>query len=265
MLFKIFKNLEDPVHPLLGPTLWGLQAAGLWQPNKGFSRIIYDILHLFVIVFVLTQYIELWLIRSNLEMALRNLSYSIIITICVVKAGTFILWQKYWKEVFENVTLIEKKQQRKHDVKTKKIIAKYTKYSRNVTYFYWCLVIATIFSIVLAPLVIYLSSHKLREDIRNGTAAYPDILSSWAPFDKTRGFGYWVLVGVHTFICFFGGGTVANYDSNAVVLMTFFAGQFEVLKRTCEKLFGNGQEYISYDEAIRRIRDCHAHHVQLIK
>lgn len=265
MLFKIFKNLEDPLHPLLGPNLWGLQAAGLWQQNKGFSRIIYDFLHLFVVVFVLTQYIELWLIRSNIEMALRNLSYSIIITICVVKAGTFILWQKYWKEVFENVTLIEKKQQRKHDIETEKIIAKYTEYSRNVTYFYWCLVIATIFSIVLAPLVIYLSSHKLREDIRNGTARYPDILSSWAPFDKTRGFGYWVLVGVHTFICFFGGGIVANYDSNAVVLMTFFAGQFEVLKSTSEKLFGNGQEYISYDEAIRRIRDCHAHHVQLIK
>ncbi|XP_045454592.1 odorant receptor Or2-like [Melitaea cinxia] len=265
MLFKIFKNLEDPIYPLLGPNLWGLRNSGLWQPNKGFSKIIYNILHFFVAVFVLTQYIELWLIRSNLDMALRNLSYSIIITICVVKAGTFISWQKYWKEVFENVTLIEKKQQGKHDDETKKIIAKYTEYSRIVTYLYWCLVIATIFAIVLAPLVIYLSSHKLREEIRNGTAAYPDILSSWAPFDKTRGFGYWVLFGVHTFICSFGGGIVANYDTSAVVLMTFFAGQFEVLKSNCEKLFGNGQEYINYDEVIRRIRDCHEHHVQLIK
>ncbi|CAH2095499.1 unnamed protein product [Euphydryas editha] len=265
MLFKILNNLDDPAHPLLGPTLWGLKTWGIWQPNKGFSTIIYNIIHLLAIIFVLTQYIELWYIRSNLEMALRNLSVTMLSTVCVVKAGTFIVQQKYWKKVFDNVTLLEKNQQSKDDEETKKIIMKYTEYSRKLTYFYWCLVTATVFTVILAPLVVYLSSYERREEIRNGTTAYPEIMSSWAPFNKTRGFGYWVLVALQSLICFYGGGIVANYDSNAVVLMTFFAGQFEVLSTNCAKLFGNGQEYISYKEAVRRIRDCHEHHVQLIK
>ncbi|XP_047537546.1 odorant receptor 49b-like [Vanessa atalanta] len=264
-MFQALTNLEDPANPLLGPTLWGLQTWGMWQPNKGLSRVIYNIIHLLAIIFVLTQYVELWYIRSNLEMALRNLSVTMLSTVCVVKAGTFIAWQKYWKNIFENVSMLEKEQKNKRDDIINRIIKKYTGYSRTVIYFYWCLVTVTVITVILAPLVIYLSSSKRREEIRNGTAAYPEIMSSWAPFDKTRGFGYVILVTIHTLICFYGGGIVANYDANAVVLITFFSGQLEILKSNCERLFGDGQEQVSYVEAVRRIQDCHQHHVILIK
>lgn len=73
------------------------------------------------------------------------------------------------------------------------------------------------------------------------------------------------MVVVHALICFYGGGIVATYDSNAVVLMSFFAGQLDVLKMKCSKLFDSGDEYISYPVAIRRISDCHNHHVLLVK
>ncbi|XP_050355203.1 uncharacterized protein LOC126776599 [Nymphalis io] len=265
VLFQALTNLEDPAHPFLGPTLWGLQKWGMWQPNKGMSHIIYNIIHFLAITFVMTQYVELWYIRSDLEMALRNLSVTMLSTVCVVKAGSFIAWQKHWKYIFDYVSMLEKVQRNKRDDTMNKIIKKYTGYSRSVTYFYWCLVTVTVFTVILAPLVIYLSSIKRREEIRHGTAAYPEIMSSWAPFDKTRGVGYWVLVLIHSLICFYGGGIVANYDSNAVVLITFFSGQLEILKSNCERLFGDGLERISYVEAVRRIRDCHNHHVQLIK
>ncbi|XP_046972080.1 odorant receptor 83a-like [Vanessa cardui] len=265
MLFQALTNLEDPANPLLGPTLWGLQKWGMWQPNKGLSRVIYNIIHLLAIIFVLSQYVELWYIRSNLEMALRNLSVTMLSTVCVVKAGTFIAWQKYWRNIFEKVSMLEKEQTNKRDDSINKIIKRYTGYSRTVIYFYWCLVTVTVITVILAPLVIYLSSSKRREEIRNGTSAYPEIMSSWAPFDKTRGYGYVILVTIQTLICFYGGGIVANYDANAVVLITFFSGQLEILKSNCERLFGDGHEQISYAEAVRRIQDCHQHHVILIK
>lgn len=264
-MFKFLFKLEDPEHLLLGPTLWGLQTWGMWQPIKGKIRIIYNTIHLLAIIFVITQYVELWYIRSNLELALRNLSVTMLSTVCVVKASTFILWQKFWVKIFEYVSTVEKQQSILHNAKTKNIIKQYTIYSRRVTYFYWCLVTATVFTVILAPLALYISSEQRREQIKNGTAAYPEIMSSWTPFDKTRGVGYWALVIIQCLICFYGGGIVATYDSNAVVLMTLFAGQFEVLREKCAQLFGDGNELVSYNTAVKRIRECHMHHILLVK
>ena len=132
-----FSSLENPKYPLLGPTLWGLQTWGMWQPNKGKAKIVYNTVHIFAIVFVMSQYVELWYIRSNLEMALRNLSVTMLSTVCVVKATTFILWQKSWRNIFEFVSFVGKQQVNKQSNKTKRIINEYTKYSRVVTYFYW--------------------------------------------------------------------------------------------------------------------------------
>ncbi|XP_069361944.1 odorant receptor Or2-like isoform X8 [Maniola hyperantus] len=50
-----------------------------------------------------------------------------------------------------------------------------------------------------------------------------------------------------------------------MVLMTFFAGQLDLLKLKCSLLFGDGEEDISYRDAVKRIRDCHQHHVLLVK
>lgn len=265
MLTKLLRGLEDPSHPLLGPTLWGLQAWGMWQPNTGLTRHIYSLIHISAVLFVLSQYVELWFIRSRLDLALRNLSVSMLSTVCVVKAGTFVLWQKYWKSIIQYVSKLEQRQLSKQDSVTKKTITSYTKYSRIVTYFYWCLVTVTVFTVILAPLASFLSSTENMALIRNGSAPYPEILSSWAPFNKERGWGYWILVIEHSLICFYGGGIVANYDSNAVVLMTFFAGQLELLKLNCARLFGDGNKKIDYKEAMNRIRECHFHHLHLVK
>ncbi|XP_045779424.1 uncharacterized protein LOC123876991 isoform X2 [Maniola jurtina] len=264
-MLEFLTKLEDTANPLLGPTLWGLQKWGMWQPKAGINRVIYNIIHLLAILFVLSQYVELWLIRSNMNMAMRNLSVTMLSTVCVIKAGTFIMWQKYWRQVVSYVSSTEKYQLKKRDVKAKRIIQGYIAYSRKVTYFYWGLVAATVLTVILAPLAVYLSSSESHKLVRNETVSYPEIMSSWAPFDKSQGLGYWTMVVVQTLICFYGGGIVANYDSNAVVLMTFFAGQLDLLKLKCSLLFGDGQEYISYQDAVKRIRDCHQHHVLLVK
>lgn len=263
MIRTFLFNLENADHPLLAPTLWGLKTWGIWQHNCVNVKLCNGI-HIAAIFFVLSQYVELWFIRADLGLALRNLSVTMLSTVCVVKAGSFVVWQNTWKDVIEYVSAEEKRQLSKKDKSTDEIIDEYTKYSRRVTYFYWALVAATVMTVILAPLAGYLSSSKTREVIRNGSAPYPEIMSSWVPFDRTRGLGYWVSVLEHILICFYGGGVVATYDSNAVVLMSFFAGQLKLLRLNCSRLFDNEAE-CSYECEMERIKECYYHHIFLIK
>lgn len=263
---SFLEKLEDPNHPLLGPTLKGLKLWKLWQPTRSTSGFFHNYaIHVFGTLFVVSQYVELWLIRDNLQLALRNLSVTMLSTICVVKAITFILWKNRWNSLIEYVSCLEKEQISKKDSIPSSIIDGYTKYSRKITYFYWCLVTATVFTVVLAPLFGFMSSADYRYIVRNGTSPYPEILNSWLPFDRTRGFGYWISVLEHSAICVYGGGVVASYDSNAIVLMSFFHGQLKLLGKNCARLFGEKNEAVSYDEAVKRIMESHNHHVGLVK
>lgn len=259
---KILKNLQDPDHPSLGPTLYGLQLWGMWQPKRGISSFICNLVHICAIIFVLSQYIELWIIRSDLESALRNLSVTMLSSVCVVKAGTFVLWQKHWRSVFEYVSNLEKNELSKNDTVSCKTIREYIAYSRKVTFIYWCLVTATVFSVILAPLASFISLPIDEQMPNNSSKAYPEIMSSWVPFDKTHGIGYLAMILEQTVICFYGGGIVANYDSNAVVIMSFFSGQLKLLKLNCERTFE--QNGVDSGESTNRIAQCHEHHSNLI-
>ncbi|XP_013165936.1 PREDICTED: odorant receptor 4-like [Papilio xuthus] len=260
---KILKNLEDDDHPSLGPTLYGLKLWGMWQPKRGVSSFIYNLVHISAIMFVLSQYVELWIIRSDLESALRNLSVTMLSSVCVVKAGTFVLWQKHWKCIFDYVSTLEKNEINKNEAITCRTIKEYIEYSRKITYIYWCLVTATVFGVILAPLASFISS-PTDETTNNCTKVYPEIMSSWLPFDKTHGIGYLAMILEQTIICFYGGGIVANYDSNAVVLMSFFFGQLKLLKLNCERAFEENSGINSH-EYINKIRNLHKQHSSLVK
>nr|WCC57510.1 odorant receptor 53 [Papilio machaon] len=261
---KILKNLEDNDHPSLGPTLYGLKLWGMWQPKRGFSSFIYNLVHISAIMFVFSQYVELWIIRSDLEAALRNLSITMLSSVCVVKAGTFVLWQKDWKYIFDYVSSLEKNEINKNETVTCKTIKEYIAYSKKVTYVYWCLVTATVFGVIIAPVASFISSANDEQMNNNCTKGYPEIMSSWVPFDKTHGIGYLAMILEQTLICFYGGGIVANYDSNAVVLMSFFFGQLKLLKLNCERAFEESSGVDSH-EYINKIRKCHEHHSNLVK
>ncbi|KAJ8709314.1 hypothetical protein PYW07_009140 [Mythimna separata] len=264
MVFKFLKRLEDPNNPLLGPTVSALRNGGLWQKDR-VKSFFYISVHFVAFLFVISQYIELWIIRENLEMAMRNLSLTMLSTVCVFKACNLVFWQDSWKEILDYVSDTEKSQLLKKDEKITNIILDYIKYARRVTYFYWCLVTATVFTVILAPLLIYWTSPTYRESVKNGTAPYPEIMSAWIPIDRTRGIGYCIATLYQIFVTFYGGLVVANFDSTAIVIMTFFTGQLKVLSVNCENLFGDGNEPVSYDEAVKRIKDCHLHHLYMMK
>ncbi|XP_038207509.1 odorant receptor 43a-like [Zerene cesonia] len=257
---KFTKSLEDSNHPLLGPVLWSLDVAGMWKSNNNILSKV-TMIQVAAVVTLITEFIELWFIRSDMGRALRNLSVSALSLSCVFKSCTFVLWQKDWRLVIDYASSLEKEQLRKNDRIVNGIIREYTKYSRNIMYFYWCLCFCTVLAMILSPLFIYWSSSEQRELIRNGSLPYPEILSSWAPFDKSRGYGYAVMVVEHILMCIYGSLTVASYDSNAVVLMTFFFGQLKILKENCKRVFIDDRN----SQSVQRIFECHHHHVQLIK
>nr|ALM26216.1 odorant receptor 27 [Athetis dissimilis] len=238
---------------------------GVCGKKNRIKSFFYNLVHFLAFLFVISQYIELWIIRHNLEMAMRNLSVTMLSTVCVIKACNFVFYQNLWKKIFEYVSETEKLQLTKKDEAVNKIIFYYIKYARCVTYFYWGLVTATALTIILAPFFVFWSSSTYRERIRNGTAPYPEIISSWVPFDRSRGFGFCVASFYQIFATFYGGTVVANFDSTAIVVMTFFTGQLQILSVNCERLFGDGNEVVNYDEAVKRIKECHLHHLYMVK
>ncbi|XP_011558660.3 odorant receptor Or2 [Plutella xylostella] len=264
MIKSFLRSLEHPKHPLLGPNICVLVSSGMLQYSEGIIKYFINSIHLFASLFILTQFYDLWLNRADVEKSLRDLSYVILSVNGSVKTWAFILCQKYWKDILESVSSIELSQLSKRDRKATMIIRQYTDYARKFTYFYWTLVTATVSVVVLAPFVSYFLSSKFRQDLSDGTVTYPEILSSWTPFDKTSGFGLIIYITTDVLICIIGGAVIASYDTTSIVLLIFFAGQLKLLKANCARIFGEDCA-ITPTEIYTNLRDCHRHHVFLVK
>ncbi|XP_061379913.1 odorant receptor Or2-like [Danaus plexippus] len=224
-------------------------------------RAIYSIVLWLSIMFVITEYIELYCIRSNLTAALKNLSNTTLTHVTVIKVITFIIWQKDWMSVMNHVSTLELCQLNEKNEDTINIIRKYTKYSRNLSYCYWALVLISVLIFGFGPLAHYFFLVYMNE----WDTPFPEIVSSWVPFDKTSDPGRWVLTVTQIMMAFYNGATLGIYDSNVFVLMTFFSAQFEILRLNCERIFDSGHEGITYSETVQRIQKCHYHHVYLVK
>lgn len=261
----LFNKFEDPKWPLLGPNIWALQTFGLWQPKGHAANLKFNIFHSIFAFYIATEFVELWLIRSDFYLALRNLSYSLLSLVCLMKVGTFIIWQDDWSNIINYITVLENRQRSTKDKKTNIIIDEYTQYSRAVTFFYWFLVICTVLAVVIFPLVEFYTVPAIPNSTLNGTVVFPEIMSSWFPFDKSRGYGYVISLLIQISVFTWGGWAVGSYDSTAVTIMAFIAGQLKLLKINCERLFGDKTENVTEEESIKRIKQFHNEYVSLVK
>ncbi|XP_075970107.1 uncharacterized protein LOC142972737 [Anticarsia gemmatalis] len=259
------ENLEDPARPFLGPNYWIVKMTGLILPENKLGKILYIIIHEIVTLFVITQYMELYVIRSDLDLVLTNLKISMLSVVCIVKVNTFILWQTNWREVLEYVTAADIFERKNQDPIKVRIVETYTKYCRRLTYFYWALVFTTFLTTTLTPLMRYLSSSTFRENLRNGTENFPHIFSSWMPFDKYHSPGCWITVLWHTLLCAYGAAIMAAYDTCIVVVMVFFGGKLDLLRERCKQMFGVLESGIGDKEFGEVVRQLHGIHVMLIK
>ncbi|CAH0627458.1 unnamed protein product [Chrysodeixis includens] len=208
---------------------------------------------------------ELYVIRSDLDLVLTNLKISMLSVVCIVKVNTFVLWQSNWREVLDYVTAADNFERETRDPVRKNVVNSYTKYCRRITYFYWALVFTTFLTTTLTPLMRYLSSSNFRENLRNGTENFPHIFSSWMPFDKYHSPGCWITVIWHTVLCAYGAGIMAAYDTCIVVIMVFFGGKLDLLRERCKDMFGEYGSSINHREFEEYVRQLHTIHVMLIK
>ncbi|KAG7306523.1 hypothetical protein JYU34_009165 [Plutella xylostella] len=130
-MFRNLEGLEDPEHPLLGPNRRGLRLAGMLQGAGGGGRAARAV-HLLATLFVLSQYAELWLLRRDLGLALRNLSITMLSTVCVVKAWTFVGWQRDWTDILDSISRKEREQRARRGGGGR-LVDQYIRYSRVVT------------------------------------------------------------------------------------------------------------------------------------
>ncbi|CAH1636156.1 unnamed protein product [Spodoptera littoralis] len=256
------KRLEDSKNPLLGPTLKGLYLFGLWQTGTKFRTVVYNLIHLSTIFFVISQFIDLYCVRHDINKVLNNMSLTILSVICLAKCFSYVFWQSKWRKLVKYISEEELKQIKNGDPIAQKHMKDYTKYTRIITYMFWTMVFITNFLLILTPLLKYVSSHAYREDVRLGIEPLPQILCSWFPFDNKRMPGYLISVIVHIVMGSQGSGVLAVYDMNAVAIMSYLKGQMIILREKCNSLF---DDITSTRDVLDRIKECHRHHNVLLK
>lgn len=265
MIKQFLLSLEDPKKPLFGPNYWILKKMGLILPDSSLGKFLYVLLHEIVSFFVFTQYLELYIIRSNLDLVLTNLKISMLSVVCIVKSNTFVFWQAAWKQIIEYITEADSSERNTDDPSRKSILEKYTGYCRRVTYNYWVLVFTTFLTTIGTPLMHYLSSSSYRESLHNGTEPFPHIFSSWMPIDKNHFPGSWITVAWHTLLCAYGAAIMAAYDTSIMVIMVFFGGKLDLLRERCKTMLGTDGVPVSDDEASAKVQELHEVHVQVMK
>lgn len=254
------KGLEDPKHPLMGPTIKGLYLFGLWQTGTKFHTITYNCVHFLTFIFVISQIVDLYYVRHDLNLVLNNMSLTVLSVICVTKRFSFVSYQKEWRELIKQISEVELKHTEEQDENTIELIKKYTNYTRIVTYLFWILVFVTNLLLIVSPFLKCLSK-SYRKDVISGKEPLPQILFSWFPFENKKMPGYLGGILVHVIMACQGSGVIAVFDTSAVAVMSYLKGQTIILREKCRRIF----EGKSSRDVLDRIKECHQLHNVLVK
>ncbi|KAI8423440.1 hypothetical protein MSG28_012573 [Choristoneura fumiferana] len=256
MLKNYLSKFEDPRAPLLGPNIKCLKFVGLLLPESMKWRIIYIILHAFQSLFVITQYIDVWYIKSDKSLLYNNLKTTMLGTVNMAKALSFLAWSKYWKDILDYVTKADLEQRLSNDKVNHRIISHTTSYCRKVTYINWSLEILTCLFVIVSPILKYILSPMYRENIRNGDEDYLAVVNSWVPWDKRTLAGYIFASAYQIFAALMAVAWLSGYDATAIVIMVFFKGEMKLLRQDSSKIFGSEGEPVGVEEAKRRLKSC---------
>ncbi|KAF9822481.1 hypothetical protein SFRURICE_006564 [Spodoptera frugiperda] len=222
-------------------------------------------MHVLVTIFTATEYIDVWFVKSDLNLLLNNLKITMLATISVIKVSTFLSWQKYWISIIEYVTRADLDQRLTEDKKKLKLLKAFTKYCRKITYLYWSLMYTTVVIVMVQPIFKYVSSETYRMNVKNGTETYLQVVSSWVPFNKNTMLGYLAASVYQSYAAIYGGGWITSFDTNAMVIMVFFRAELELLRIDCRDIFGSESVPVERGVALKRLKDYHRRHVELVK
>ncbi|CAH2057843.1 unnamed protein product, partial [Iphiclides podalirius] len=228
-------------------------------------RTFYLFMHLSVIIFTATEYVDIWFIKFDMNLLLNNLKITMLATVSVVKVTTFLFWQKHWKAIIKYVNKADLKQRGSTDDIKNSVIDKHTQYCRKMTYLYWMLMYTTVVIVMTQPIYKFVASSTYRGMVRNGTGSYIQVVSSWVPFDKNTISGHVIASIVQSYAAIYGGGWITSFDTNSMVIMVFFKCELELLKSDCADIFGTETNPVSDHIAKHRLKNCYKRHVELIK
>jgi hypothetical protein len=263
-LVSYMRTMEDPKRPLLGPTLNGIQIFGVIQSGKKTRDRVFMILNTYAFIFVLTELVEVYFLTHDIHKMVKNFSVTAISIMCCAKLFSVVFNQSRWLELTNQISQVEIMEIEKQNPETLKVMEQYTRHARILTYFYWIAMFITYTLTVVTPFLKFILSASYREDITNEFESYPEVLSSWFPFDNSAGPGYFLATILQVLVSLRGSAIVALFDSNAFVVMVFLKGQMQVLRRKCINIFDhetNANPKVTLDNII----ECHRHHNFILK
>ncbi|XP_068619782.1 odorant receptor Or2-like [Battus philenor] len=263
-LINLSKKYEDPDHPLLGPNLKGLYAVGLLHNKNKYVRNMYKCLHLSGIIFVSTQFFDLYLNRKNYNKVFLNLSITGLSFVSHSKNICCIAMQSRITKLNQSISEEEIFALRSGNAIVVKLMNKYTTYVRAMTSFYWIVVLMTFIITVTSPFIKYAVHSSHVEAIKNDTESYPTILCSWFPFDDEKMPGYLLANLCHLFMTILGATGVGAFDTYACAITTFLKGQILILREKCRSVFEDDSENLTKHEFLMRIKECHRHHNKIL-
>lgn len=262
------KTLVKPKY-LLGLNVNLLKMSGL-LPINGKIHIKHTILLYLTAFFVITQYIEIYITRNDVLKLLRNIKYSMLSSVIMVKATSFLFWQKKWKSIIDFVNEVYLERYKSEDAKSIKISENLFKHCKFITKFYCYLTICTVVMVIIHPAAEYYLTYAKnksanRKDFIDDTEKYILITPSWVPFDRNNlivylgQFSYQAYATIHT------GIFMATFDTCAVCIMVFFRGEFELLRIDCQNLFGTVDAPVTIENARFQMTKCHKRCNDLMK
>lgn len=260
MLNQFLSTLEDPDRPFLGPIIKFLRFWGLWLPDDPKKRILAIFIQILETIFILTEFVDIFYVKTELDMLLTNIKFSMQGVINICKAWSFIAWQKDWRAICDYVTRADITNRSTLDPKKSRNNERFTTYCRRVVYTYVYFTFVTAIVVIFQPGFKYLLSTSYREAVKAGREDYMQVVSSWVPFNKREMPGYFfacVIQGVGTFVA---AGWITSYDIIALSVMIFIRAEIEALKIDTAAIF-DGSEL----DATDKIRDCQKRHIELLR
>ncbi|XP_075971077.1 odorant receptor 10-like [Anticarsia gemmatalis] len=248
----IFKFLEDPAHPSVGPHLKLLSCTGLWRSDvKSFVGRFKQILFYITITFFFSQYIKCC-INFNADSLKLILQYAPF-HMGILKSCFFQKHFGSWQNLIGYVSSVERSQQVKKDKKHDDIMTDYIRRNRRVSYFFWGLAFFSNFSIFTEP-------YQKNQVNENGTSVYLNIFDGYTPFSREPP-GYYLSMCVQTVLGHIVSAYVVGWDTLVVSIMIFFAGQLKISRLYCSQSIDVDNPVKSHEN----IANCHRFHTTLIK
>lgn len=257
MIRELLETLEDPKRRILRPNIW-MTWIRLIIPERKYMEAIFIFLHELVNFFGKSEFMEIYIVRTDLNQVIEHVKTSLLTIAYVIKSNAF---EKYtWKQVLDYITEADEYKRVQKD--RGEIIARYTKYCRRVTDILWILTHVTYVTLVCTPLLKLLSSQNLRKSLHNGTELYPHILSTWMPINKNHYSGFWITSIWHYV---YGCEVAAAYDTMTIIIMSFFGGKLDLLIELAKLKLGTPGSRIGDDEAAKTMQHLHHGHVLRLK